>query len=115
MLRQRFRDPDWQQQFLALPIDQRLQMAQQVRNESRQAISIKSEIIMDANHDAVIEAFTSHQVTRLIHGHTHRPNTHTINHGGQQLTRIVLGDWYEQGSVLRCDARQCLLTALPLD
>ena len=115
VLRQRFRDPDWQQQFLALPIDQRLQMAQQVRNESRQAISIKSEIIMDANHDAVIEAFTSHQVTRLIHGHTHRPNTHTINHGGQQLTRIVLGDWYEQGSVLRCDARQCLLTALPLD
>jgi len=37
----------------------------------------------------------------LIHGHTHKPNIHDVpltadKHG----KRIVLGDWFEQGSVL---------------
>jgi UDP-2,3-diacylglucosamine hydrolase len=40
-------------------------------------------------------------VTRLIHGHTHRPAIHSLRSGGRSAQRIVLGDWYEQGSVLR--------------
>ena len=40
-------------------------------------------------------------VTRLIHGHTHRPAVHRFELDGQPAERIVLGDWYEQGSVLR--------------
>jgi UDP-2,3-diacylglucosamine hydrolase len=40
-------------------------------------------------------------VTRLIHGHTHRPAVHAFELEGQPAERIVLGDWYEQGSVLR--------------
>ena len=38
---------------------------------------------------------------RLIHGHTHRPAracASTLD--GSAAERIVLGDWYEQGSVL---------------
>ncbi|MBD4134548.1 UDP-2,3-diacylglucosamine diphosphatase, partial [Xanthomonas citri pv. citri] len=53
-------------------------------------------------------------VDRLIHGHTHRPNVHTLQAGGHTCTRIVLGDWYEQGSVLRVDAGSIALEQLAL-
>ncbi len=39
----------------------------------------------------------------MIHGHTHRPGVHTYELDGSTCTRIVLGDWYDQGSVLRLD------------
>ena len=37
----------------------------------------------------------------MIHGHTHRPAIHDFTLDGNPAQRIVLGDWYEQGSVLR--------------
>jgi UDP-2,3-diacylglucosamine hydrolase len=37
----------------------------------------------------------------MIHGHTHRPAMHSLRVNGALARRIVLGDWYEQGSVLR--------------
>jgi UDP-2,3-diacylglucosamine hydrolase len=37
----------------------------------------------------------------MIHGHTHRPAIHDLTLDGKPAQRIVLGDWYEQGSVLR--------------
>ncbi len=52
-------------------------------------------------------------VDRLVHGHTHRPGIHALEHGGRSATRVVLGDWYEQGSVLRVDADGYALAALP--
>ena len=57
--------------------------------------------VMDVNGDSVADAFRSTGVDCLIHGHTHRPAIHTLDVDGRQCTRIVLGDWYEQGSVLR--------------
>jgi UDP-2,3-diacylglucosamine hydrolase len=42
-----------------------------------------------------------HQVQRMIHGHTHRPAIHMLKVNDVDATRIVLGDWYTQGSVLR--------------
>ena len=59
---------------------------------------------MDVNADAVAETMRNAGVTRLIHGHTHRPAVHDFQLGGAPAQRIVLGDWYEQGSVLRVDA-----------
>ena len=47
----------------------------------------------------------------MIHGHTHRPAIHDEGDGN---TRIVLGDWYTQGSVLRVDADGFDLVALPV-
>ena len=58
---------------------------------------------MDVNADAVLDVFTSRDVSLLIHGHTHRPGIHRLQHRGRQLERIVLGAWYEQGSVLSAD------------
>ena len=39
-------------------------------------------------------------VRLLIHGHTHRPAVHAFVLDGHVARRIVLGAWYEQGSVL---------------
>ena len=39
----------------------------------------------------------------LLHGHTHRPAIHALEVDGRPCIRIVLGDWYDQGSVLRWD------------
>lgn len=111
-------DTAWQQDFLARPIPERLQLAQQARTESTAHTSNLSEAadgIMDVNADAVREAFQAHGVRRLIHGHTHRPNTHTFELDGRPAERIVLGDWFEQGSVLRYRDGAYELQALPLE
>ena len=57
-----------------------------------------AEVVGDVAKDSVDALFAHAGVTRMIHGHTHRP---AIHDEGQGRTRIVLGDWYEQGSVLR--------------
>ncbi len=97
------RDPRWQQQFLAKPLAERRAFAAQARGESRKHTSAMKAEIMDVNQDAVAAALRAHGVTRMIHGHTHRPATHRFDLDGRPTERIVLGDWYEQDSVLRVD------------
>jgi len=94
------RDPRWQQQFLAQTLSERRAFAEQARGESRRHTAMKTAEIMDVNQHAVIAAMRSHGVHRLIHGHTHRPAMHRLDIGGKAAERIVLGDWYEQSSVL---------------
>jgi len=48
-------------------------------------------------------------VQRMIHGHTHRPNIHSLTANGKPATRIVLGDWYDQGSVLKVTPSEAML------
>jgi len=95
------RDPGWQQDFLALSPDERQQVARQARDASAAHKGEKAMDIMDVNHGAVISRFERHGVQRLIHGHTHRPAVHDLAANGQEAQRIVLGDWYTRGSVLR--------------
>jgi len=61
---------------------------------------MKAAEIMDVNQAAVESTMHAHAVRRLIHGHTHRPATHRFDLDGTSAERIVLGDWYEQSSVL---------------
>ena len=103
------RDPAWQAHFLAQPLAARLAFAQQARaasqarqGELRDAGTM--ETITDVAPEAVASAFRGHRVDLLIHGHTHRPAVHALDVEGRACTRVVLGDWYEQGSVLRVDA-----------
>jgi UDP-2,3-diacylglucosamine hydrolase len=58
---------------------------------------------MDVTLDAVDGIMRKHSVRHLIHGHTHRPAIHNFMLDDQEATRIVLGDWYEQDSVLIWD------------
>ena len=107
------RDPKWQAQFLAQPLAARIAFAQQARAASQAHQSgLKREGLMEAITDvapATVDATMARfGIPRLIHGHTHRPKVHEEAHG----TRIVLGDWYEQGSVLRVDRGGATLSAL---
>ena len=69
---------------------------------------------MDVNRQAVLDVMNRHGVQRLIHGHTHRPAIHELTVAGQPAQRIVLGDWYVQGSVLECGPAGCELQSLPV-
>jgi UDP-2,3-diacylglucosamine hydrolase len=107
------RDPGWQAQFLAQPLAARMAFAQQARAASKAHQSgLQAQGAMDAITDAtpatVEETFARYGIDRIIHGHTHRPKVHESAGG----TRIVLGDWYEQGSVLRVDGDDFELSAL---
>lgn len=101
-MRLMLRDPKWQQQFLSLPSETRIQEALNLREKSQEAIEAKAEMIMDVNQTTVINAMQKNNVLQLIHGHTHRPAIHDLQINGEKAKRIVLGDWYEQSSVLYC-------------
>ena len=111
-LRNRVRDPVWQQDILGRPVEQRLQMARQARVLSAQSKQGKDETIMDASQDAIRRAVEANHADLLIHGHTHRPGIHTFKNNGRKITRIVLGDWYETGSVLAVNHRGWRLKTL---
>lgn len=107
------RNPVWQRAFLSRSIEERQAFAQQARAESRRyTTSSHTQALMDVNEQAVRDALEHHNVTRLIHGHTHRPAIHQIDLQKKFAERIVLGDWYEQGSVLRATARHLQLAHL---
>jgi UDP-2,3-diacylglucosamine hydrolase len=110
--RSKVRDPAWQRDILGLPVAQRLQMARQARELSAQSKQGKDETIMDANQDAIRRSIEENQADLLIHGHTHRPGIHTFRHKNREITRIVLGDWYETGSVLSIDPQGWRLNTL---
>jgi UDP-2,3-diacylglucosamine hydrolase len=102
----------WQAALLARPLEDRRTMAKEMRTASREQNRGKPESIMDVNSCAVTDAMTRHGVLRLIHGHTHRPAVHELVVDGKPAQRIVLGDWYEQGSALECNAQGCTLCIL---
>jgi UDP-2,3-diacylglucosamine hydrolase len=92
--RQQVRSPEWQQQLLEKPLAERLAIAKQLREASMEANSNKAEDILDVTPSEVQTAMKQHNVEVLIHGHTHRPAIHQEN---PLNTRIVLGDWDQQG------------------
>ncbi len=96
-----FQNPDWQKEMLAKTPQERLQIALQALDASAEHKDAASMEIMDVNQGEVIAAFERHGINRMIHGHTHRPARHDLKVNGQAAQRIVLGDWYTQGSVLR--------------
>ncbi len=105
------RQTEWQQNFLAQPLATRKQQIEALRQQSEQAKQNKSMTLMDVNTAAVEALLRTHQYPELfIHGHTHRPAIHRHHIDGHAVRRVVLGDWYEQGSycVLDQDGLRCL-------
>jgi UDP-2,3-diacylglucosamine hydrolase len=111
-VRRNVRTPEWKAQVLSMPLDARRAFAAKAREDSRTHTGNTHETIMDVNTDAVTEAMRNAGVKHLIHGHTHRPAIHHFELDGHTAERIVLGDWYEQGSVLRIDPNGRELRAL---
>ena len=112
--REMVHDPQWQTGFLVKPLEQRRKIAVDMRALSKEKTSDKAEAIMDVNQAAVIQTMTENSVPRLIHGHTHRPDIHELLVSGERAQRFVLGDWYEQGSVLECSTEGCDLQSIAI-
>ncbi len=110
------RNPAWQKEFLSQPVQARLAFAAQARTASKSHQdslrgddgNARFESITDVSPATVAETFSRFGIDTMIHGHTHRPKIHRENDN----SRIVLGDWYEQGSVLRVDAAGYALNTL---
>jgi UDP-2,3-diacylglucosamine hydrolase len=98
--------------FLALPLTWRNRLASRIRARSQSSTAAKPVYIIDVNEQAVQKMLLTHNTRLLLHGHTHRPAIHNINTSAVPATRIVLGDWYEQGSVLLWSAEGFELTRL---
>jgi len=86
-----------------LSLARRQKLAQKLRSTSREETRMKASDIVDVTPDEVIRAMRKHKVRTLIHGHTHRPATHSLQIDGQAARRIVLGDWDRQGWALQID------------
>lgn len=112
-VRKMTRDPEWQAKMRAKPLKERLRIAAEARRQSLEQTINMSLDIMDVNAQAVEKMIREHNVDVLLHGHTHRPAVHTVDLGNRKAQRIVLGDWYRQGSVVRWDSRGPRLESMP--
>ncbi len=97
------RNPVSQRTFLAFPYTLRRGVASLLRRQSRSTSAAKPESILDVEQRAVEATFRAANVTRIIHGHTHRPAHHHLVIDGRDCERWVLADWYGRGSYLEFD------------
>ena len=114
-LRRIVRNPIVQFVLRSLSVRQRQRLAERMREGSKQHIKsmdVAAPQIMDVNQDEVLRTLARYAVDCVIHGHTHRPAVHEIQIDGHKALRIVLGDWYEQGSVLRWNENGFKLASL---
>lgn len=101
--REMFRSQDWQDQFLASSLDERRSVARTLREHSKKANQLKAANITDVVDMEIERDLQDRNCRRMIHGHTHRPGIHVLNHGA---TRYVLGDWTSCGWLLRQSAAE---------
>jgi UDP-2,3-diacylglucosamine hydrolase len=105
--RQQVRNPAWQRDFLARPLEDRRAMARQMRAGSIERQSGRQpDDWIDIDPVAAVEWLHAAAAPTLIHGHTHRPATHSLTPGH---VRHVLSDWHfdddhRRAELLRLDA-----------
>ncbi len=87
------RSQEWQEAFLQQSLEARRAYAKELRANSKTMNSNKSEDIMDVTPDEVVTIMEKYQIQKLVHGHTHRPDSHNLNANNKPATRLVLGDW----------------------
>lgn len=103
----------WPRLVLCLPLALRQKIANKGRATSKANQQNLTLDIMDVTPQEVINVMERFGVQRLIHGHTHRPAIHQLEINNQPATRIVLGDWYDQGSILKVSAQNVELVQRP--
>ena len=89
--------------FLSLPYVLRTVLVNGLRPMMRRSADRKPPEIIDVDQAAVEDAMRGNAVWEIIHGHTHRPAVHRFNLDGHAASRYVLGDWYQEDSVLLCN------------
>ena len=108
--RQKMRHPITLLLLRLLPLKFRQKLANDMRAKSKSANANKPSAIMDVNASEVDAVMAKHDVTTLIHGHTHRPDRHQHKNG----ERIVLGDWHDKGWVVIWDNNGFELQSFPI-
>jgi len=98
--RARVSQAEWQQRMLSRPLWFRRTVAAVLRGASRLRNRNADSPEMDVVAEDVEALFRETGAARMIHGHTHRPFRHNHCVNDTLRERIVLGDWYTQGSVL---------------
>lgn len=101
--REKVHQPWLQWIFNRIPMFIKKKIVSKVQSDIKDDKQTKSLDIMDVTPSEVESVMAANHVDLMIHGHTHRPRVHTFDVSGQTNTRIVLGDWYTQGSVLSFD------------
>ncbi|MHB1221419.1 MAG: UDP-2,3-diacylglucosamine diphosphatase [Gammaproteobacteria bacterium] len=99
-MRKWFHHPVIQFLFKLAPLSWRRKFADNMRNKSRQYTQTMPANKMDVTPAAVQAVMQKHGVNYLIHGHTHKPNFHSLEINGQPATRIVLAAWHDGGEVV---------------
>ena len=97
------RDPEWQNMMLNKSLEERKIFALEARLKSKNHTKDLTDEITDVNQTEIANIFKEFNLKTIIHGHTHRPAIHITKINNIDLKRIVLGDWYDQGSILNWD------------
>jgi UDP-2,3-diacylglucosamine hydrolase len=95
------RDPAWQTAVLAKPYQERVALAQSIRERSNTEKATKAEDIMDVTIGTVKSVFRQYGYIDMIHGHTHRPMRHVHVVDGRECVRTVLADWGDEPRTYR--------------
>ena len=99
--------------YQKLTLETRQKIAHRLRQASKKTVRNAPPIIMDTDEATVAAYFLRYNVEQMIHGHTHRPATHTATSGCCVTRRFVLGDWYARGNFLHVDNARMELVGLP--
>lgn len=88
--------------LLHLPAQTRLKFSGKLRKKSIEAQQYKTREIVDINQNTTNKLMQKYPNIDLIHGHTHRQDTHI----GKSYTRFVLGDWdVNLGNAIKIDGQ----------
>ncbi len=115
-LRTWLRSPAFVEQLAGMSLDERRQLAGQLRGASSRETANKASNITDVNPEAVRELMSRFGAHRLIHGHTHRPALHKVEAepDGAARQRMVLGDWNRCGWLIASEDEAYELQCFPL-
>ncbi|MBT8439873.1 MAG: UDP-2,3-diacylglucosamine diphosphatase [Gammaproteobacteria bacterium] len=98
--RQMRTQPEWLEAFRSKSLAERKAIAKMYREQSGEAKSLLAEDIMDVTDSAVEQWFDYYNIKLMIHGHTHRPDTHIHHVHGKECKRIVLPEWHEDSAAV---------------
>lgn len=88
VFRQQVRHTDWQNEFLAKPLHERLALARAMRAQS-ESQKHSGAVYADADQLMALNWLDAAGADRLVHGHTHQAADHPLGAG----VRHVLSDW----------------------
>ena len=108
------RDASWQNEMMQKSLEERLKIADALRNKSMHETNYKNEFIMDVNQKEVEKYFIESGAEIIVHGHTHRPMVHEVEIDNRIHTRVVLGDWNSKSHILIFSSKNMELTEVEI-